>query len=58
MRQAVVRDREEVALLAGISVEYYTRLRHFAIGLEAMFQMLFVTSTFGVTITPTLRYSF
>lgn len=45
-------------LQAGAGVEYYTRLRHFAIGLEANFQMLFVTSTFGVTLTPTLRYSF
>lgn len=45
-------------LQAGAGVEYYTRLRHFAIGLEAMFQMLFVTTTFGVTLTPTLRYSF
>lgn len=45
-------------LQAGAGVEYYTRLRHFAIGLEANFQMLFVTTTFGVTVTPTLRYSF
>jgi hypothetical protein len=45
-------------LQAGGGIEYYTRLRHFAIGLEANFQMLFVTSAFGVTLTPTLRYSF
>lgn len=48
----------DVMVQAGGGVEYYTRLRHFAIGLEANFQMMFVTSTFGVTITPTLRYSF
>ncbi len=48
----------DVLLQAGAGVEYYTRMRHFAIGLEAMFQMMFVTTTFGVTVTPTLRYSF
>ncbi|MBL8949611.1 MAG: adventurous gliding motility protein CglE [Myxococcaceae bacterium] len=45
-------------LQAGGGIEYYTRLRHFSIGLEANFQMMFVTTTFGVTLTPTLRYSF
>jgi hypothetical protein len=48
----------DILIQGGVGVEYYTRLRHFAIGLEAMFQMLFVTTRFGVTITPTLRYSF
>jgi hypothetical protein len=48
----------DVMLQAGAGVEYYTRLRHFSIGLEANFQMMFVTTTFGVTLTPTLRYSF
>jgi len=48
----------DVLVQAGAGIEYYTRLRHFAIGLEAMFQMMVVTTTFGVTLTPTLRYSF
>ena len=51
-------SQTDFMLQAGAGVEYYTRLRHFAIGLEANFQMLFVTTTFGITVTPTLRYSF
>ncbi|MBK7858590.1 MAG: adventurous gliding motility protein CglE [Archangiaceae bacterium] len=55
--QTLIKETD-VLLQAGAGVEYYTRLRHFAIGIEAMFQMMFLTTTFGVTITPTLRYSF
>lgn len=51
-------DKFDVLLQGGVGIEYYTRLRHFALGLEANFQMMFLTTTFGVTITPTLRYSF
>lgn len=43
---------------AGVGVEYYTRLRHFSIGLEASGIGLLRASTFGFAITPSLRYAF
>lgn len=48
----------DVMLQGGAGIEYYTRLRHFAIGLEANFLVFLQTATFGMTVTPTLRYSF
>jgi len=42
----------------GIGVEYYTRLRHFSIGLEASGVGLLRAGTFGFAITPSLRYAF
>jgi hypothetical protein len=43
---------------AGIGIEYYTRLRHFSIGLEASGIGLLRAGTFGFAITPSLRYAF
>src|SRR5438094_707376 len=51
-------DRLDVLIQGGVGLEYYTRLRHFTVGLEANFQLQLFTTTFGMTITPTLRYSF
>jgi hypothetical protein len=42
----------------GVGVEYYTRLRHFSIGLEASGLGLLRTGAFGFAITPSLRYAF
>ncbi|MCL2011831.1 MAG: adventurous gliding motility protein CglE [Cystobacterineae bacterium] len=42
----------------GIGVEYYTRLRHFSVGLEASGIGLLRAGTFGFAITPSLRYAF
>ena len=51
--------RSEVAALAGVSIEYYTKLRHFAVGLEASFVFMALTQTIGLSgPTVTLRYSF
>jgi hypothetical protein len=51
-------NKFDVNLQGSVGVEYFTKLRHFAIGLEvsALFNVL--TGTFGLTATPTLRYSF
>ena len=48
----------DVLIFAGPGVEYFTRLRHFSIGLEANFVVMALTQSFGFTITPMLRYAF
>jgi len=42
----------------GLGIEYYTRLRHFSVGLEASGISLLRAGTFGFAITPSLRYAF
>jgi hypothetical protein len=42
----------------GIGIEYYTRLRHFSVGLEASGIGLLRAGAFGFAITPSLRYAF
>jgi hypothetical protein len=48
----------DVMIFAGPGVEYFTRLRHFSVGLEATFNMLVNQQTIGFAVTPTLRYAF
>jgi hypothetical protein len=48
----------DVMIFAGPGVEYFTRLRHFSIGLEANFVFMALTQAFGFTVTPMLRYAF
>ncbi len=48
----------DVLLFAGPGIEYYTRLRHFSIGLEVSGAMMLSTATIGFAITPNLRYAF
>lgn len=43
---------------ASIGVEYYTKLRHLSAGIEADFQALLAPYAFGVSIYPTLKYTF
>jgi hypothetical protein len=43
---------------AAIGVEYYTKLRHVSVGVEADFQALLLPMTFGVHIYPTFKYTF
>jgi hypothetical protein len=45
-------------VFAGPGLEYYTRLRHFSIGVELEGTMLAKAKTFGFQVTPTLRYAF
>jgi len=48
----------DVLVFAGPGVEYFTRLRHFSIGLEAVFNMMVIQKTIGFAVTPTVRYAF
>lgn len=47
-----------VFLNAGVGVQYFTKLRHFSIGLEATGNFFALTTTIGFAITPSLRYAF
>ncbi len=48
----------DVLVTAGPGVEYYTRLRHFVIGLEANFNFLALTQTVGFSGLVTFKYAF
>lgn len=54
----LLRDTHDLFAFGGLGVEYYTRLRHFSIGLEAMGAFLVPSGTIGFGITPSLRYAF
>jgi hypothetical protein len=43
---------------ASLGVEYYTKLRHVSVGVEADFQALLLPMTFGVHVYPTFKYTF
>lgn len=45
-------------LAGGPGVEYFTRLRHFSIGLVADLAYLPKAKTAGIAVTPTVRYTF
>ncbi|MFN0062607.1 MAG: adventurous gliding motility protein CglE [Myxococcaceae bacterium] len=48
----------DVLVFVGPGVEYYTRLRHFSIGVEVTGSMLVSSGAFGFAVTPHLRYAF
>jgi hypothetical protein len=48
----------DVLLMLGGGVEYFTRLRHFSIGLEASFSAHLLSATFGFAVLPTVKYAF
>ncbi len=48
----------DVLVSAGPGIEYFTRLRHFSIGVEANFNFMVLTSSVGFSILPTVRYAF
>jgi hypothetical protein len=48
----------DVFLFVGPGVEYFTRLRHFSVGLELTGSYLVGSGTLGFALTPNLRYSF
>jgi len=50
--------RSDVLISVGPGFEYFTRLRHFSIGVEANFNFLALTSSVGFSILPTVRYAF
>ncbi len=50
--------QSDVLISVGPGFEYFTRLRHFSIGVEANFNFLALTSSVGFSILPTVRYAF
>ena len=54
----LLRGAHDVLAFGAAGVEYYTRLRHFSIGLEASGSFLVPSATVGFSLTPSLRYAF
>lgn len=50
--------RNDVLLFGGLGVEYFTRLRHFSIGLEGNSHFFLSYGSMGFSVTPTVRYAF
>jgi hypothetical protein len=48
----------DILVFGGPGVEYYTRLRHFSVGLEVTGTYLVSAGTYGFAISPNLRYAF
>jgi hypothetical protein len=48
----------DILVFAGPGIEYYTRLRHFSIGVEAVGTVLVKSGAVGFALTPNLRYAF
>lgn len=48
----------DILVFAGPGVEYYTRLRHFSVGLEVTGSYLINSGSFGFAVSPNLRYAF
>lgn len=48
----------DVVIMVGPGVEYFTRLRHFSIGLEATFNFYALTGSMGFSVFPSVRYAF
>lgn len=48
----------DILVFAGPGVEYYTRLRHFSIGIEVTGSFFVQSQSFGFAVTPNLRYAF
>lgn len=48
----------EVMVFGGPGIEYFTRLRHFSIGLEVMGSYLLTHAATGFVVQPSLRYAF
>jgi hypothetical protein len=48
----------DILVFAGPGVEYYTRLRHFSVGLEITGSYLVSSGSIGFAVSPNLRYAF
>jgi hypothetical protein len=48
----------DILVFAGPGVEYYTRLRHFSVGIEVTGSFLVSSQSVGFAVTPNLRYAF
>lgn len=47
-----------ILVFGGPGLQYYTRLRHFSVGVEIVGSYLLKPKSFGFAITPNLRYAF
>jgi len=50
--------RTDVLLMAGPGIEYFTRLRHFSVGLAADGVFALKAKAAGIAVVPTVRYTF
>jgi hypothetical protein len=48
----------DILVFAGPGLEYYTRLRHFSVGVEVTGSFFVKSQSFGFAVTPNLRYAF
>ncbi|WP_338865130.1 adventurous gliding motility protein CglE [Myxococcus stipitatus] len=48
----------DILVFAGPGVEYYTRLRHFSVGVEVTGNYLVSGGSFGFAVAPNIRYAF
>lgn len=48
----------DLLIFAGPGLEYFTRLRHFSIGVDANFNFLALTQSVGFSVLPFVRYAF
>jgi hypothetical protein len=48
----------DILVFAGPGLEYYTRLRHFSVGIEVTGTYLLSSRAVGFQLTPSLRYAF
>ena len=48
----------DVMISGGAGIEYFTRLRHFVIGVEANFNFMALTQSVGFSVLPTVKYAF
>lgn len=48
----------DILVFAGPGVEYYTRLRHFSVGVEVTGSYLVSSGSIGFAVSPNLRYAF
>ena len=48
----------DVMITGGAGIEYFTRLRHFTIGLEGNFNFMALTQSIGFSVLPTVKYAF
>lgn len=48
----------DILVFAGPGLEYYTRLRHFSVGIEVTGSFFVKSQSFGFAVTPNLRYAF
>lgn len=50
-------SQPDVLLFAGPGLEYFTRLRHFSIGVDANFNFMALTQSVGFSVLPFVRYA-